>query len=119
MSLITITKEQDLFEFFKSISPADVRECAEPRVYRKGKEYHEMDHVCCAFDNHDISIIEATVKGTIDYKVTISKSEVRIYGTCSCGKMEICKHVVSVLLYGIHDRNFIHHCENEMQKIVN
>ncbi len=116
MSLITITNEIDLFEFFKSISPADVRECAEPRVYRKGKEYHEFDNVSEAFANQDKTIVTATVKGTTDYKVTITKKEIRVYGSCTCGKIEICKHVVSVLLYGIHDRAFILHPENEMQE---
>ena len=116
MSLISITKESDLYEYFKSISPADVRECAEPRVYRKGKEYHEDDRVGCVVANSDASEIQAVVKGSSNYNVTIEKKSIRVYGRCTCGKTEICKHVVSVLLYGIHDRNYIVQHESEMQE---
>jgi len=116
MSLLTKTTEQDLFNFFKSISPADVRGYTEPRVYKNGKVYHEDERVSDVSANIQKTFIDATVKGTTIYDVTLMLTDSNIYATCSCGKIDICKHIVSVLLFGIHDRSFIHHPENQVQE---
>lgn len=104
MSQLFITKQNNLPDFFKTISANDIQGCCESKVYHRGLEYFKYGYVANASYNIDKSRLKTLVKGNSEYTVIINLQNGEVGGSCTCPYGGTCKHVIASLLFA-NDEN--------------
>jgi hypothetical protein len=104
MSHLFIAKQNNLPDFFKTISADDIQGCCESKVYHRGQEYFKYGYVADASYNIDKTRLKTLVKGNSEYTVIINLQNGEVGGSCTCPYGETCKHVIASLLFA-NDEN--------------
>jgi hypothetical protein len=99
-----ITKQNNLPDFFKTISADDIQGCCESKVYHRGLEYFKYGYVADASYNVDKTRLKTLVKGNSEYTVIINFQNGEVGGSCTCPYGGTCKHVIASLLFA-NDEN--------------
>jgi uncharacterized Zn finger protein len=108
MPHLFITQQNNLSDFFTTISEDDIQGCCESKVYHRGVEYYEFGNVADVSYNIDKTRLKTQVEGSSDYIVIISLQNGHIEGTCTCPYEEgICKHIIASLLFAIDESSEI------------
>jgi hypothetical protein len=104
MSHLFLTKQNNLPNFFKTISVDEVQGCCESKVYHRGLEYFKHGYVADASYNVDKTRLKTLVKSNSEYTVIINLQNSEVGGSCTCPYGGTCKHVIASLLFA-YDEN--------------
>ncbi len=105
MHALFSTNKNNLFDFVRTLSTHDVRDCCSSKIYERGQDYFESDCISDAVFNREKTQLKTTVEGSEDYTVVIELSNGRVYGSCTCPYEyeDVCKHQIATLLYAASD----------------
>lgn len=107
MPVIFSTATKDLNLFFEKLSQEEIKDCCAIKIYYRGSEYYERGLVTDVTLNTGKTLLTAIVNGRVSYAVKISHEKSEISATCDCFHGGICKHIIALLIYALHEINFI------------
>ena len=93
----------NVMDCLTGISEEDIKDCSDYKIFIRGREYYQDGLVEEISYNRSNNTITAVVAGTKNYQLEFYIEEDLVYGTCNCPYGDVCKHIVAVLLYVIHD----------------
>ena len=107
MDHLFITDQNNLPEFFETISNDDILDCCDSKVYHRSQQYFKYGYVADASYNIEKTRLKTMVKGNSEYTVIIDLQNGHIEGSCTCPYGGTCKHVIASLLYAIGENSEI------------
>jgi hypothetical protein len=84
METLFVTEQNNLTNFFETVSVDDIQDCCGSKVFRRGVEYFENDSVEEASYNLDKTRLKLLVNGSSDYSVVIELQKGEVAGKCNC-----------------------------------